>query len=153
MHPEIGRDLARFRQLDHVHRRRVAAVAARPAFQRRFEFPDRRLARPADGIERQARAGLAALALDLEPAKPAIEALPDGRRWLRRPAITLHADRPGFGFRAIGFADGFPGGKPCALGADFRAADPAAIDGAAGFRAHGRGITAALAAERNATRS
>jgi hypothetical protein len=35
--------------------------------------------RPADGIEPQARPGLAAIALDLEPAKSAVEALPD--RW------------------------------------------------------------------------
>jgi len=28
MHPEIGRDLPRLGQLDHVHRLRVAALAA-----------------------------------------------------------------------------------------------------------------------------
>src|SRR5712675_2990031 len=105
MHPEIRRDLARPGQLDHVHRRLVAALAARAAFQRRLQFPDRRIARPADRVERQARAGLAAVAFDLEPAKPAIEALPDGRRRLRRPAKTLHADRPRLGLGAVGFAD------------------------------------------------
>jgi hypothetical protein len=34
---------------------------------------------PASGIERQARVGLAAIANDIEPAKPAIEAFPDRR--------------------------------------------------------------------------
>src|SRR5258705_6870649 len=152
MHPEIRRDLPRLGQLDHVHRRHVAALAAGPAFQRRFEFPDRRIAGTADGVERKARAGLAAVALDLEPAEPAIEALPDGRRWLRRPAKTLHADRPGFGFGAVGRANGLFGGLPRALGADLRAPDPAAIDGFAGLCTHGRGITAALAGARNAAR-
>jgi len=138
MHPEIGRDLPRLRQLDHVHRRRVAAFSAGAAFQRRFEFPDRGIARPADGVERQARAGLAAVAFDLEPAKPAIEALRNRRRRLRRPAKTLHADRPGFRLGAVSFADCPGGGKPCIVGVDFRAPDPAAEDGLSGFRAHGR---------------
>src|ERR1700736_7026924 len=97
MHPLIRRDLPRLRQLDHMHRRRVAALPAGSAFQRRFQLPDRRIPRPADGIERKARAGLAAVALDLEPAEPAIEALPDGRPWLRRPAVALPADPPRFG--------------------------------------------------------
>jgi hypothetical protein len=80
MHPKIGRDLARLGQLDHVHRRRVAAFLARPAFQRRLKFPDWRIPRPADVGERQAGARLTALALDLEPAQPAVEALRDRRR-------------------------------------------------------------------------
>jgi hypothetical protein len=152
MHPNIRRDLARLRQLDHVHRRRVAAFAAGAAFQRRFQLPDRRILRPADGIERQARAGLAAVALDLEPGEPAIDALPDRRRWLRRTAVALHADRPRFGLRAVGLANGFPGGFLRALGADFRAPDAAAVECLAGLGAHGKEITAALAAECNAPR-
>src|SRR6266481_6846582 len=152
MNPGIGRDLALSGQPDQVHRRRVSGGGAGAAFERRFQLPDRRIARPADGIERQARAGLAAVAFDLEPAKPAIEALPDGRRWLRWPAKTLHADRPRLGLGAVGFANGFPGGKPCVVGVDFRAPDPAAVDGMAGSCAHGRPITAAFAWTCNATR-
>jgi hypothetical protein len=63
---KIRRDLARLCRLDHVHRRRVAAFPARSAFQRRLKFPDRRIARSADGIEGQAGPRLAAMAF--EPA-------------------------------------------------------------------------------------
>jgi hypothetical protein len=48
--------------------------------------------RPADGVEWQARSRLASIAFDLEPGEPAVEALPDRRRWLRRPAVPLHSD-------------------------------------------------------------
>src|ERR1700687_1289316 len=146
MHPEIRRDLARLRQLDHVHRRRVAALAAGSAFQRRFQLPDRRIPRPADGIERKARAGLAAVALDLKPGEPAIEALPDRRRRLRRAAVALHADRPRFGLGAVGLANGLFGGFLGALGADFRAPDPAAPDDLSRFGAHGGALQRSLRA-------
>jgi hypothetical protein len=56
MHP-FGRDLLCRRELYHVHRRRVAALPARSALQRGLKFPDRRIPRPADGIERQAHPG------------------------------------------------------------------------------------------------
>jgi hypothetical protein len=59
MHPDVRRDLTLLRQLEHVNRRRVSPFLARPAFQGRFQFPDRRIARAADRIERQAGAGLA----------------------------------------------------------------------------------------------
>ena len=84
MYPQIRRDLARLGQLDHVHRRRIAAPPARPALQRGLELPERRVARPADRVERQACAGLAAVAFHFEPAEPAMEALRDRRRRLRR---------------------------------------------------------------------
>jgi hypothetical protein len=45
------------------------------AFQRSFQLPYRRIPRPADGIKRQARPRLAAIALHLEPAQAAVEAL------------------------------------------------------------------------------
>src|SRR5947209_15174943 len=77
MHPLVRRDLPPLRQLDHVHRRRIAALAAVAAFQRRFQFPQRRVARAADGVERQACAGLAAVALHFQPAQSAVEALAD----------------------------------------------------------------------------
>ena len=67
MNPDVGRDLPLLGQLDHVNWRRVSVFLARPAFQRRLQFPDRRMART-DRIERQARAGPAAIAFDLEPA-------------------------------------------------------------------------------------
>jgi hypothetical protein len=47
MHPLVRRDLPRLGQLDHVHRRRIAALSARPAFQRGLELPNRRIPRPA----------------------------------------------------------------------------------------------------------
>jgi hypothetical protein len=86
MHPNIRRDLARLRQLDLVHGQCVSASLAWPASQPNFELPDRRLARTPVRTERKARAGLAAVAFNFEPAKPAIEALPDRWLGLRRPA-------------------------------------------------------------------
>ena len=111
MSPDVRCDLARFGQLDHVNWRRVSAFLARPAFQRRLQFPDRRIARTPDRIERQARAGIAAVAFDFEPAVSAIETLPDGRRRLRWPAIAFHLDRPRFR-GAVRSADGFRGLSP-----------------------------------------
>jgi hypothetical protein len=126
MRPFVWRDLAPLGQPDHVHRRRVAALAAGAAFQRGFEFPERRVARPSDRIQRQARARLAAIAFDLEPAEPAIETLRDRRRRLRRPAIPLHPDRPRFRLRTVGRADRLPGRVARGVGADVRADDAAA---------------------------
>jgi hypothetical protein len=57
--PDIRRDLAFGRQPDHVHRRAVARRSAGPTSERGFQFPDRRIARPAHRIERDASAGLA----------------------------------------------------------------------------------------------
>src|ERR1700736_6793169 len=135
MHPLIRRDLPRLRQLDHMHRRRVAALPAGSAFQRRFQLPDRRIPRPADGIERKARAGLAAVALDLEPGEPAIEALPDRRRWLRRPTVAFHPYRPRVSLGTIRLANGFPGGFASSFCAHLRAADLAAPDNLSRFGA------------------
>jgi hypothetical protein len=78
MNPDVTRDLPLLGQLDHVKWRRVSAFLARPAFQRRFQFPDRRIARTPDRIERDARACLTTVAFDFEPAVSAIETLPDG---------------------------------------------------------------------------
>lgn len=79
MRPDVRRDLLLLRQPDHVHRRPVAWRPAGSAPERAFQFPDRRIAGAADGVERKAGAGLAAFAHDLEPAVTAIEALRD--RW------------------------------------------------------------------------
>ena len=62
MHTLVRRDLLRRGQLDHVHRRRVAAFPARSAFQRRLKFPDRRVTRTPDRIERDAGLGFLAVA-------------------------------------------------------------------------------------------
>jgi hypothetical protein len=137
MNPDVGRDLPLLGQLDHVNWRRVSAFLARPAFQRRFQFPDRRLARTPDRIERDARAGLAAVAFNFEPAVSAIETLPDGRRRLRWPAIAFHLDRPCFRFGAVGSTDGFRGLFPRALRANLRAPYPGTEYHLSRFRAHG----------------
>lgn len=61
--------------------RLVAARAARPASEPRLQFPDRRIARPADSTQWHARPRLASTTLDLQPAVTAIHALADG--WAR----------------------------------------------------------------------
>jgi hypothetical protein len=86
MHPRVRRDFALHRQLDHVNWRRKSRGPARPAFQRRFEFPDWRVARTADMFKRNAGACFAAVAFHLQPAVTAVEALRDGRRRLDRSA-------------------------------------------------------------------
>jgi hypothetical protein len=43
MYPFVGCDLPLLGQLDHMHRWRVAALPAGSAFQRRFQFPQRRI--------------------------------------------------------------------------------------------------------------
>src|SRR5258707_1196275 len=126
VHPDIRRGLPFFGEPDHVHRRRVSRRSARPAFQRRLEFPDRRSARPAHMFERKAGLGFAAAALRPQQALPAIEALRDGRRGLRGPAISFHADRPRLGLGAIGLADRLPGFFPRTLVADLYARQPEA---------------------------
>jgi hypothetical protein len=92
-----------------MHWRRTAALAAGSAFQRGFQFPQRRIARPADGVDWLARARLAPVAFDFQPAETAVEALACRGRGLCRPAIAFHADGPGFRLRAVGGANGFPG--------------------------------------------
>src|ERR1700682_6539342 len=151
MNPDVWRDLALLGQLDHVNRRRVSPLLARAAFQRRFKFPDRRIAWTPDRIEWQARAGLAAMSFDFEPTVAAIETLPDRRRRLRWPTIAFHLDRPCFRFGAVGSADGFRGFLTRALRANLRAPDPATVDHLSRLRAHGV-ITATLVDASNATR-
>src|SRR6476469_5531176 len=96
MHPLVRRDPPLLGQLDHANRRLVAASTARPASERRLQLPDRRVARPADRIQRHARPCLAAAAFNFQPAITAVQALADRRAWLRWPAIAFHADRPCF---------------------------------------------------------
>src|ERR1700730_7257685 len=52
MHPRVRRDLTLASQFDHVNGRRVPPFLTRSAFQRRFQFPDCRVARSPDRIER-----------------------------------------------------------------------------------------------------
>ena len=63
-----------------MNRGRTAPLAARPTFQRRFQLPDRCIARTPDRIERQARTAFAAMAFNLKPSLTAIDALADGWR-------------------------------------------------------------------------
>ena len=71
------------------------------------------MAGSADRIERQARARLASVALDLKPSEPAIEALRNGRRRLRWAAIGFHPDRPQFGLCAVGIALSLANSRAC----------------------------------------
>jgi hypothetical protein len=151
MHPRVRRDLALHRQLDHVHRRRMSRGPARPAFQRCLKFPDRRIARTPDGVERQARPRFAAMAHDLKPAIAAVQTLRDCRRGLRRSAETFHLFRPQQAFSSVRFAGGFPRLLARMFGADLRAAHPIAEDSPSARSAH-RAITAGLAGAGNATR-
>jgi hypothetical protein len=75
MRPDIRRDRLLLRQPDHVDRSPVARRPAGSASERAFQFPDRRIAGAADGVERKAGAGFAAFAHDLELAVTAVEAL------------------------------------------------------------------------------
>ena len=88
----------------------VSPLLARPALQRRLKLPYRRIPWPTDRIEREARTRLAAIAFDIEPAQPATEALCNRRRRLRGTPVAFLSDRPGFGLRVDGVANGFLGG-------------------------------------------
>jgi hypothetical protein len=151
MYPRVRRDFTLLRELDHMHGRRMSGCPARPAFQRRLKFPDRRIARASDGIERQTGARLTTLALDLKPAVAAVEALRDGRRGLGRAAEAFHLFRPQQTLGGIGLTGGFLGPLAGMLGTDFRAPHPITKNAPSGWSAH-RDITAALAAAGNATR-
>src|SRR5712664_3949322 len=74
MHPDVRRDLALHRQLDHVHGRLIPSRSARSTSERTFKFPDRCITRPPDRIERDAGAGLTAIAFDFHPAVAAVQA-------------------------------------------------------------------------------
>jgi hypothetical protein len=72
-----------------VHRRRVTAFLARSAFQRGVKFPDWRVSRgPADGVERQARPGLAAAPMTAREIANALVA-DKAPQATRRQAIDL----------------------------------------------------------------
>jgi hypothetical protein len=58
MHPDIRRDLAGFRQFDHVHRQRIAAFFCSIGISARFKLPYRCIPRPADVGERNAGAAV-----------------------------------------------------------------------------------------------
>ena len=61
MNPDVWRDFALRRQLDHVDRRLIATVFRRIGIGTTLKFPDRRIARAADGMKRDAGAGLATM--------------------------------------------------------------------------------------------
>ena len=96
----------------------TATLLARSAFQRGPELPDWRVSRPADGVERQARSRLAAVAFHIQPPKPAVEALPDRWRRLCWPAVAFHLNRPRVSFGTVCLTGGFLGsfaGTPGAI--------------------------------------
>jgi hypothetical protein len=64
--------------------------------------------------------------------------LRDCWRRLRRSAIALHPDRPGFGLGAVGLTHGLLGAFARALGMDLGSADATIEKDLAGFGAHGR---------------
>jgi hypothetical protein len=94
MNPPVRSNLSLLGQHDHAHWRLVTARAARPASEGRLQLPDRRITRPADCIQGQARPRLASAAFDLQPAVTAVQALADRWRRLRWASIALHADGP-----------------------------------------------------------
>ena len=144
MHPNVRRDLALFGQPDHVHRRSVSRRSARSAFQRRLEFPNRSVARAPDRIQRQTGSRFAAFAHDLEPAIAAVEALRDGRRWLRRAAETFHPFRPQMTLRGVRLARGLQSALASVSCLDFGAPDPITENPPSVLSAH-RAITATAA--------
>ena len=66
MHPIVRCDLAFLGQLDHVYGRRVSSFFARPAFQHRLRFPDRRMTRTPYSVERRPVSVFATTAFDLQ---------------------------------------------------------------------------------------
>jgi hypothetical protein len=62
VHPLVGRDLPRLRQLDHMHGRRVTTLPARTTFERSLQLPERCFTGTPDRVERQARPRFAAVA-------------------------------------------------------------------------------------------
>jgi len=69
---------------------------------------------------------------------PAVEALPDRRRRLRRAAVTFRSDRLGFGLGAIGLADGLLGARARLPGEFWRASNSATEKDLSRFSAHER---------------
>ena len=73
MYPNVWRDFTLFRQLYHGDRRHVTSCAARPATERRFQFPNRRVAWSVDSIKRDARRKRSTLDRDSAKAKSEIQ--------------------------------------------------------------------------------
>ena len=152
MNPSVRRNLPLFGKPDHVHRRRVSGRLARAAFERRFQFPDRRIARPPDRVERQAGARFAAMAHHLQPAISAIEALCDRGRRLRGSDKAFHLFRPQQAFGGVRLTHRLPGFFACMLRADPRAPDAIAKDSLSAAASHWA-ISPAFAEPRNTTSS
>jgi hypothetical protein len=151
VNPRVRRDLLLLRELNHAYRRRVTRCPARPAFQCGLKFPNRRVARTPDRIERDAGPGLTTMAHDLKPSVAAVETLRDGRRWLRGSTETFHLFRPKQAFGGIGFACRLSCALPREFRADPRAPYPITKNAPSRWAAHAA-ITAPLVAAGNATR-
>src|SRR6266480_3824262 len=107
MHPEVRHDLLRFGQLDHVPAARSILSCRRGTS---AMPPISRSARPVDRIKWMVARVSHRWHCTSSPI-PAVEALPDRRRRLRRAAVTFRSDRLGFGLGAIGLADGLLGAR------------------------------------------
>lgn len=66
MHPLVRGDSARGRELDHSHWWSASPPFARPALQRGFQLPNRRIPWPADSVLQEYEAAAKAIALGLE---------------------------------------------------------------------------------------
>lgn len=72
-----------------------------------------------DGDEREPGSRFTSRALDLQPSKPAVEALANRRRGLGRTAVAFHADGPGFRLRPVGLTYSLLGALTGSLGVVF----------------------------------
>lgn len=111
------------RQFDQMHRRLVPLRRAAPATECRLQFPDLCISRPADMGEGDADLGLAPVALHLQPAVPAVQALRDRRGGLGRTAVAFHLFRPQKTLRGVTLTYGLLSLFAGVLDTDLRAAD------------------------------
>ena len=111
--------------------------SARPAPKRSLQLPDRRLARTAYRIQRQACPSLTSVAFDFEPAVSAIQTLVDRWGWLSGSTEAFHLLRPCQAVGGARLAHGFRSAFPSMFGVDARAPHPVAPYPLSCWSAHG----------------
>jgi hypothetical protein len=111
----------------------------------------RRITRPTNSIERDARAALAPITFHLKPAEAAVDALAYRRRGLSGAAIAFHSEGPCFRLGAIGFSGRLYSPFAGVLSLHPRELDASAPDELPGFGRCHAGIEAAFAHTGNAT--
>lgn len=119
--PRSQPNLALLGQLDQIHRRFVSRGRAGAAPERRLKCPDWCASGTPDVFEWNTREGFTSLALHFEPAVSPVDALSDGWRRLRWPAIAFHLLRPQKALRRVAFSDSFLCAFACRLHANLRA--------------------------------